>query len=164
MAELVAFAPVAATTLSVGASLYGGAQANKAAKSEAAQLDYQAGQQRAASQRQAEEQRRQARLANSRLQAVAGGGGGDVTAVNMSADLAGEGELRALTAIYEGEDRATGLEAQADSRRKAGKAARTAGYIGAVSSAFSGAKGMFEKFGGGGYGGMPDTVPTRGGR
>lgn len=160
MANFASWMPVAGSVLMAGASLYGGSQANAAAKSEAAQLDYNAGQQRAASQRQAEEQRRQARLANSRLQAVAGGGGGDVTAVNLAADLAGEGELRALTALYEGEDRAAGMEAQADARRKAGKAARTAGYLGAVSSVLSASgEGMFKK-----YGGMPDSVPTRGGR
>lgn len=165
MADPVSWMAVASTVLSAGSSIMGGNAADRAAREEGAQLDYQAGQHRAASQRQAEEQRRQARLAASRLQAVAGGGGGDVTAVNLSADLAGEGELRALTAIYEGNDRAIGMEAQADARRKAGKAAKTAGYIGAVSSVLSaGSKGMFEKFGGGGYGGMPDGVPTRGGR
>lgn len=152
MAELMQMAQVATTVFQVGSSLMGGNSANSAAQSEAAQLEYQAGQHRAASQRQAEEQRRQARLANSRLQAVAGGGGGDVSVVNLAADLAGEGELRALTSIYEGEDRAIGMELQADSRRKAGKAAKTAGYLNAVSSVFSGSKGMFEKYGSGGVG------------
>jgi len=149
------------------ASIFGGAQANKAAKSEAAQLDYNAGQQRAATQRQAEEQRRQGRLANSRLQAVAGGGSGDVTAVDLAADLAGEGELRSLTALYEGEDRAIGMEAQALATRRAGTAARTAGYRSAadsllrstkkpppapaVSSVLSGGKTMFDKYGSGGF-------------
>ena len=125
MAEFMKIAQMASSVLQVGSSIMGGNSANNSAQSEAQQLEYQAGQHRAASQRQAEEQRRQARLANSRLQAVAGGGGGDVSVVNLAADIAGEGELRALTSIYEGEDRAIGMELQADSRRKAGKGAKS---------------------------------------
>lgn len=163
MADPVMWMSVASTALNAGGSLYQGNQAKKAADSEARQIEYRAGQERAASQRQAEEQRRQARLAMSRAQAVAGGGGSDQTVVDLIGDMAAEGELRALTSIYEGDDRAFGLEQQAAARRREGKAARTAGYINAVSSVLRGGQSMFKKYGGGDSG-MPDSVPTRGGR
>lgn len=157
---------VAATVLSAGSSIMGGNAANRSAQSEASQLEYQAGQQRASSQRAAIEQRRQAALVNSRLRAVAGGGAGDIGVINMAADIAGEGEYRALTALYEGNDKAAGMESAAAARRREGKAARTSGYLGAVSSVLSaaGTSSMLSKYGAGGFSGMPDSVPTRGGK
>lgn len=152
MADPVSAMMIAGTVLSAGGSIYQGTKAKKAADSEAAQLEYAAGQQRAASQRTAEEQRRQARLAISRTQAVAGGGGSDQTVVDLVGDMAGEGELRALTALYEGDDRAFGMERQAEARRREGKAARTAGYTRAVASVLRGGedRSMFAKYGKGG--------------
>lgn len=149
MADPVSWMMIASTALSAGGAIMGGNAADSAARSEGAQLDYAAGQQRASGQRAAIEQQRQAKLQTSRLQAVAGGGGGDVTAVNMAADLAGEGEYRALSALYDGEGKAHGLEVQATATRNMGAAKQKAGYIGAVSSVLSsGAQyGMYKKYG-----------------
>lgn len=147
MAEAMA---IGGKVLKAGGSIFGGIQANKAAKSEARQLEGQAIVERATSQRDAMEQRRQARLLTSRALAVAaasGGGADDPTVVNIMSDLEGEGEYRALTALYEGETEAQGLEAQARARRKEGKNAKIAGFINAGASLLDGGSSMFDRFG-----------------
>ena len=99
---------------------------------EAAQLREKAKVERAAAQRVAGGERRNAELLLSSLQAkVAAGGGGtlDPSIVKLAQDIAGEGELRAMTAMYGGEEAARGLEAGAALRRHAGTRARTAGKI-----------------------------------
>lgn len=73
-------------------------------------------------QRQALEERRNARLLESALQARAGGGGLDPTVVKLSSQIAGEGEYRALAALYEGESGAIGLENQATAGLRSAKA------------------------------------------
>lgn len=148
MAAALPFIPVVFSALS---SISQGGQANADAQFTASQLEQRAGQTRAAGQREAAEQRRQTRLAQSRLQALAGGGGSDPTVVNLAADIAGEGELRALTSLYGAEERATGDETQAGATRQMGKNARKAGYINAVSSVLSGGSSMYEKYGFGGF-------------
>ncbi len=143
---------------------------------QAAQLDQNAGQQRAASQRQAAEQRRQARLAASRVQALAGGGSTDPSVLGLTGDIAGEGEYNALSALYEGEEKARGMEMQAtsargqgDQYRKSGQAALARGQVAlqqgqvsnsaaklnATSALFSGASSLFTKYGDGGYKNAP---------
>jgi hypothetical protein len=144
------YAAMAGTALTALGALKEGRQANADASFQAAQLEQNAGQERAASQRQAIEQRRQARLTNSRIQALAGGGGLDPTVVDLSANIAGEGELRALTALYTGEERARGNEMNAQGARIAGKNAERASRVKAISSVLSSGSSMFEKYGGGG--------------
>lgn len=99
-----------------------------AADYEALQLEARAGEERAVSQRAAAEERRQARLVQSRLQARAaasGAGADDPTVMDLDAQLEGEGEYRALTAIYGGESRARNLETGAELRRyESGELAR----------------------------------------
>jgi hypothetical protein len=153
------FAPLALMAVS---TVLGAVGQRKQAKDEqranefqAAQFDQNAGQARASAQREAVEQRRQARLANSTLRARAGGGGADPTIVRLSQDIAGEGELRALTAMYEGEERARGMETAATGKRMGGAAAAQAGNIGAFSTVLGGvgsmySNGLFDKYGKGG--------------
>lgn len=128
---------IVGSVVSAGSSLLAGnqqAQAGRAqqqeADLEAAQLAQTAGQERAAAQQKAIEQRRQARLAQSRNQAVAaasGGGATDPTVLALDSSLAGEGELNALTELYQGEAKARGLEGQAAATQYQGKLARFSG-------------------------------------
>lgn len=141
---------VASTVLQAGGSIMQGNAANESAQFQAAQLDQQAGQERASSQRSAMEEQRQARLALSRLQNNAGGGGGDATAVKLAGDIAGEGEYRALTALYNGEERARGMETSAGARRYEGKQAQTASYLKAAGTIFSDVPSLYDKYGKGG--------------
>ncbi len=154
-AEIALVAGVAATGVQAGSTLKAGkaeqealqaaGQAeqeaalarSKALEHQAAQGRQQAGQERATAQRSASEQRRQGRLLASRAlarAAASGAGAGDPTVENIIGDIGAEGEFRALSEMFIGEERALGLETQADLRifeagqeRRAGAIARRAG-------------------------------------
>ena len=138
-------AGTAAAGQAEGAALQAAGRAEaRAAESRAQGLEHQAaqgrqaaGQERATAQRAAAEKRRQGRLLSSRALAVAsasGAGAGDPTVENILGDIGAEGEFRALSELFIGEERALGLENQADLRifegaqeRRGGQVARRAG-------------------------------------
>lgn len=133
---------IAATALKAGGQIVAGNAADKAASYEAAQLDQQAGLAVASSQRLAEDERRKAQLIASRIQALAGGGGLDESVARTTSDVYGEGEYRALTAMFEGDERARGLRMRAEGRRYEGKMAKWSGRMGAIATTLAGASGM----------------------
>lgn len=140
----------AGTLLSAFGSIREGKEAKKAADTEAARLRRQAGQTRASAQREALESRRMSRYAQSRAQALAAAGGGgasDPTVQNILADLAGEGEYGALTALFEGEERALGMEDTATAVQREGRAKRTSGYLQAAGTLLSGGSSFASKYG-----------------
>lgn len=136
MAFLAAAAPYtkgAATVLSVLSN-------ERAAKSDAKQLRYQAGQTRASSQRAAAEERRRARLLDSRARAVAaksGAGVSDPTVVNLRGDIEARGEYNALSRMYEGETEAGSLELEAVERRRAARGRSIATVLDSAGSIFA---------------------------
>lgn len=141
---------VAGTAVKAGGTILSANSQAKALRKEAQQLDIQAGAERATSQRSAMEERRQARLTASTAlarAAASGAGASDPTVINLIAGLEGEGEFRALTQLYNGEEEARGLEAQARARRKEAKNAKRAGYIGAASTILSAGSTMADRFG-----------------
>lgn len=139
-------AGIIGSVVSAGGSLLGGSQDNAAAQAQAQaqeiqaqQLAQNAGQERAAAQQNAIEERRKARLARSRNEAVAAASGGsasDPTVLAINEGLAGQGEYNALTALYQGEARAQGLEADAAAARYSAKQARRAGRSAQAGSVF----------------------------
>jgi hypothetical protein len=142
----------AGTLMGVGGQVYAGLAADRAGQSEAQQLQYAARATRESSQRAAAEERRQARLAQSRGLAVAaasGGGASDVTVVNTLADVAKEGEYRALSALYEGNEKAVGYQNAAKVAKAEGRSSALVGFMGGASSLLTGAAegGWFEKYG-----------------
>lgn len=162
------FLPVAAdlfgSLTAAGGSLMAGSAAAKSGariKSaddfEAAQLDQNAGQSIAAGQRAAIEARRQAALVQSRILAVAaasGGGALDPTVVRLIGQQAGEGEFRARTALYQGEERARAQRMAATTKRYEGDLAeesgalkKTAYDIGAASALFKGSSTLYSRYG-----------------
>ena len=148
MAGFAAFLPY---IIAAGGTLLQGAQAKQQGDAEAVQLNYIAGQSRAASQREAAERRRSSRYAQSRVQALAaasGAGASDPTVVNLISELAGEGEYGALAAMYEGEDRAGGLELAGRASRRQGDAAMSASVVQAGSTLLGGASSWYDKYGG----------------
>jgi hypothetical protein len=151
---------------SAAVSIIGQQQAGRdqqaAAEWQAKQQEMKAGQERASSQRQALEDRRQARLASSRVQALAGGGGLDEGVLSLVGDIAGEGEYNALASIYEGEQSAIGRGMQADGLRMEGKAARRAANFKSVSTVLSTGSSMFGKYGNGGFNGTNDIAGVNG--
>jgi hypothetical protein len=143
------------TVLSAGAQMQSASAAKAQGKAnqtaayyEAQQLDAKAGQERATSQRNAMESRRQERIVQSNLQAAAaasGGGAVDPTIGRLASGIAIEGQYRALSDLYSGEDRARGLEDQASARRyegdvgyMAGKARAASERTAAIGTIFSG--------------------------
>lgn len=139
---------IAALAAAVGGSvasglgqMQAGRAANVSAKFQAAQAQQQAGQERAAAQRVAIEERRKADLALSRGQAVlasSGGGALDPTAMRLMGGIAQQGEYNALSALFQGEEAARGLELGAAAKRMEGKQAKRAGMIGGISTIASG--------------------------
>lgn len=151
MAQAIPIAlAVAGPALSAGGSIIGANSDAKELRSQADQLDTQAGLDRATSQRQAIEEQRQARLTSSRALAVAaasGGGADDPSVVNAIAGIGGEGEYRALTRLYDGEQVALGKEAQADANRRGAKATKKAGMLKAASTIISAGSSLMGKYG-----------------
>lgn len=154
---IMAAGTVISTVQTMNAQKTAGAAQKQASEFAAAQAEQQAGQTRAVAQRRAIEERRQGRIAASRAQAVgaAGGGAGSVDIINRVADLEARGEYGALVAMYEGEDRARGLETQGSVMQFEGAQAKRAGNKAAQATLISGATSLASKYGGGLSGGTP---------
>lgn len=150
MAELAKSIMVGSTILNANSQLNQGNAAQTQAYSQASQLESMAGQTRATAQRSGIEQRRQAKLAQSALLARAGGGAGDIGVINLDKGIQGEGEYRALSALFQGEEEARSKEVAAANARTTGDAAAQAGKTRAFSSILTGASSLFSKYGGGG--------------
>lgn len=156
------------------AALESGRRKQMGLKSQAAQLEVNAGQQVAVAQRAAEDDRRVAALAGSRalaLAAASGGGASDPTIMNLMAKLAGEGTYRAMAALYSGKEKARGMTDQARMARYSGdvamsdaEAAKSASRFSAFSTVLNGATSLYSRFGkpsdpassGGGFEPWPD--------
>jgi hypothetical protein len=143
---------IGVTAVGAVVNIAGQQKAKKAGEADAAfeaeQLRRQADISRATGQRVAEEERRSARLLESALQARAGGGGLDPTIVKLQSDIAGEGEYRALAALYEGETGALGKEASADSGLRSQRSRSRAADYAIAGTALSTASSMYSKYGG----------------
>ena len=129
-------AVVGAATTALGAIQQGQAQkaageaaANAAnyraqlANTEAQAMDIRAGQERASAQRAALDERRRANLIGSRAKLLAAASGGAVDSPDIEGimgAIGNEGEYRALTALYQGEERGRGLETGANITRAGG--------------------------------------------
>ena len=121
--------------------------AQKAAANHAAlQLDAQAKTERATAQRDMLEEQRRKRIIMSRARAVgaAGGGGQDI---DLLSDIEEEGTQRALTAMWEGEERAKGREAQASGMRFEGTRRKRAGVIRGATTLLSGGASWLDTYG-----------------
>tara|TARA_R110000850_G_scaffold269167_2_gene401003 strand:- start:2651 stop:3103 length:453 start_codon:yes stop_codon:yes gene_type:complete len=117
-------AAIASTALSTVGSIKQGQQQASSLNAQAKQKKIIAGQVTAESQRKAIEDRRQSRILQSKARAGAAAGGGSTTDVgitNLLSDIAGEGELSALTSLFEGNEEARGLRASADIDRFSAK-------------------------------------------
>lgn len=144
---------VGGTILGAFTSAAGARQAGRAdntlAVYQAKQAEQQAGQERAAAQRQAMEERRRARLAQSRAIAVgaASGAGTGGNVLDILGDLNTEGEYRAQSALFTGEEKARGYEMSASAKRYEGAQsvanakAKSTGYL------VGGGMSLLEKYG-----------------
>lgn len=115
------------------------------------QADRNANAEEAMSQQQAAADRKKARYLRSRALAVAGASGAGVSDPTVSDILTGidtEGEMNALTALYEGRIRAENTRATGRIYANEGRARKTAAYGQAASTVLSGA-GSFAESGAG---------------
>ena len=128
----------------------GAAQQKKAIKADAA---FSAQEQiaaalrsRAVGQRNAAGERKQARLVSSTLQARAMGGGQDPGVVELEKDIAGEGEYRALAALYAGDDEALGLERAAAAGGRSARARSRAVNYSTAGTILEGSSRMYNRY------------------
>lgn len=125
-------------------------QATKAQDDYVAQQErVQGGQDIAAAQRAMLTQNQQTARVESNLQASAaasGGGATDVSVVKDSQEIAQEGSYRALTAMYDGQAKAQGLNTQATDTQWQGGQAATAGYIKGFSTLLQGGSSLYNRF------------------
>ena len=146
MAELVMLA-------GVGISAYGkvkaGDERRRSAYIEAGQLDDKADVTRGATQREAAREKLIADYTGSTALAVAaasGAGVQNVNVLNLMAEIEAEGEYRAASRLYSGEQEAQGMEDAADNLRRGGDADRKVGRIQGASTILTGYttfKGMY---------------------
>ncbi len=139
MAEAMIPLQIASSAMTVLGQLKAGKAAQATANAEARQREQAAKQDRAVAQRKAIEVRRQtARVQSDALaRSAATGGGADQTTRTTLARLEGDGELSALNAMAEGEDRARNREFGAAMDRFQGKVARQKANLGALSEGLS---------------------------
>lgn len=147
----------AGTIMSGNAAAQGGQIAKNAEDFKAAQLNQQAVQSRAVAQRQALETGRKTTFALSSLQAGAaasGGGASDEGVTVLASDIAGRGKYLSLADMYQGENTARGLEAQAEGATYTGEAdlfegeqKQSASRYTAAGTILGGAGSMFKQYG-----------------
>lgn len=133
----MAYLGLIATAFSAVSSVEQGSIANSQQKIQAKQDEADANAAQVQAQAAAANERKRAKFVRSRAMAVAGASGAgvkDPTVVDILSGIDTEGELRALNALYEGDNVAAGLRSGAKTRRRMGAAAESAGYINAASS------------------------------
>jgi hypothetical protein len=139
------------TILGGASTIMGGGEAEAAAKQQSAQLKANAIAEGATAQRQAINERQKARLLQSRVTALTAAGGGDTTDAgtqDILSDLENQGEYNALTALWNGDDRAAGLRSQANATMYEGKATKRSSYAKGAGTILSGGQSLYDKFGG----------------
>lgn len=145
-----ATALIAATAMNASGQIYGGMQKKRADDYAAAQLGQEAGQSTASGIQGAIEQRRRASYVASSARARIAASGMTTTgpsAITTVGGITSEGEYRARTALYQGEDRAQELQYRAAGLRNEGDAAEKAGWMGGISSVMSGGSSFYDKYG-----------------
>lgn len=152
MAWMAAAAPyltAASAVIGIGSSIAQGKQQDAMARIEAGQMEANAKAERAASQRDASQERKRSDYLQSRarsLAAASGAGASDPTIENIIAGLDSEGEYRALTALYNGEQQASGLELGSQVRRIEGRNARSASRYQAAGTLMKAGASLYDKY------------------
>lgn len=136
---------IGGTIISTAGAIQSGKTQNAAAQYQAQQLEAQGKTERAVSQREAQEERRQKELALSRARVVgaASGGGQDLA---LLGDIEEDGELRALSALWQGEEAAKGRKNQAAASRFEGRQAKSAGLVKGLGTLMEGGTSFYEKY------------------
>jgi hypothetical protein len=142
-----------------GSLMQGGAQ-GAIANTNAQALRTQAGQERAASEQQAYQLRHKGDvlLSQERADLAASGGGMGGSGAEILADTAGRSKYNEEMALWEGEQKARGLEDQSVLTKFAGDQGRKASYLKAGSQILTGISGVAARGGFSGFGGGGDEI------
>lgn len=154
MGQLMGFAGLAAGAFQAASQIQQGRIDAANMRLEAARDENEATLAEALAQQQAAQERRRAKLLRSRALAVAGASGagmsGDPTVDKILSDIESEGELRALTSLWEGDYLADALRTGAEVKRRtavAHKAAATMNAIGSMAGGASNTMSFYGKYG-----------------
>jgi hypothetical protein len=151
LAAALPYIAAASTVIGVAGTIQQGSNQQKLLNYQAEQRDEDAKAAQADAQRESLIERKKAKNLMSRARAVAGASGAgssDPTVTNILTDIATQGEVNALNALYSGDTQARGLRSGAGMARNEGRAARTASYMDAASTGLSGATSWYSKYGG----------------
>jgi hypothetical protein len=141
---------LAGTAISAYGKVSSGYAQKGALDAGAAQLEQEAGQSVASGIQGAIQDRRRATYVASNARASIAGAGLTTTGTSAIATVGGirgEGEYRALTSLYQGQDRANELDYRATGMRTEGRNAVKSGWISGMSSVLSGGSSFYDKYG-----------------
>jgi hypothetical protein len=128
----------------------GGYAQRNALNASAGQLEQEAGQSVASGIQGAIQDRRRASYVASNARASTAAAGLTTTgtsAIENVGQIRGEGEYRALTSLYQGQDRANELDFRASGMRTEGSNAIRSGWLSGMSSVMSGGSSFYDKYG-----------------
>lgn len=144
---------MAVSTIGGAASSIMSSQSQASAlKASAASERIAGGQALASSQRDALTEQQKATLVGSSAtaQLAAGGGGAaDPTSINILANIKGQGNYNALSALYEGQEKNRQYQTQANTDTTQASDALKAGWINAFGTILKGGTSMYDKYGAG---------------
>lgn len=146
---LAVIAMGAGTAVSAFGTLAAGNAAKASADYDSRQLQAKGKEELAAARVEADREKRKKDLALSSLTNRSAGSGfsaTDPTALQLGDEISEYGTLQEQMAMYGGESRRVGLDAQAAMRRKEGKIARQASQIKAISTILSGGSSMADRY------------------
>lgn len=149
LAVVAAGTQIGGTIMQARAQDQAGENAKAAANYKAAQLRADANNQMGAAEIAEENQNKQTAYVESNAQAAAAAGGGsatDPTVNTVMQTIAGQGRLRALTDMYQGQSASWALKNQAAGAAYSGQNAASEGKIGAESTLIGGASALFSKY------------------
>lgn len=134
------------SVVSAAGQIAAGKNQSAIANYQAQQLEQQAKAERAAASLEAENEAKQKRLVQSRARAVAAASGGGQD-IGLLGDIEEEGTYRQMLAIWGGEERAKGRQAQAAAARFEGKAYKRAGFLEGAKTILGGGSSFMERYG-----------------
>lgn len=149
MTAVSAAAAVGGTIMTMRAQEQAGENQKAAANFQAAQLRADASNQMGSAEIAEQNQNKQTAYVLSNAQAAAAAGGGsatDPTVNTVMKTISGEGRMRALTDMYQGQSASWALNNQANGVAYSGQNAASAGKTAAESTLMSGASSLFSKY------------------
>ena len=152
------YAQIASQGLASAGKIYGAKMTENSDNAAAAMLQQEAGASVASGIQGAINDRRQANyVASDAMARAAAGGvsGSSPSVLSVTSQIKEQGEYKALTSIYQGEDRAAEIRSRADQYTAEGRAAMVGGWASGMSNVLQGGTTFYDKYGAGAPGSAP---------